>query len=92
MGADLTDFGRAHSGEADLGDKRRTDRLVRVAGRVAAHPSGSLPHETHSPPAELAARTASWPGAPGRPPEPQGRRPPRMADPPVGLDQTPYRR
>ena len=88
MEADLTGFGRAHFGEAESGDERRTGRLV----RVAAHPSGSLPHETRGPPAELAARTASWPGAPGRPPEPQGRRPPRMADPPVGLDQTPYRR
>jgi hypothetical protein len=54
MDADLTDFGLTHFGQAELGDKRRTDRLVRVAERVAAHPPGSLPDEVGSP-AELEA-------------------------------------
>jgi hypothetical protein len=54
MDADLTDFGRTHFGEAELGDRRRTERLVKVADRVAAHPSGSLPDKMGSP-AELAA-------------------------------------
>lgn len=31
--------------DCDLGDKRRTERLVSVAGRVAENPSGSLPDQ-----------------------------------------------
>lgn len=54
MDADLTDFGQTHFGEANLGDKRRTDRLVKVADRIAAHPSGSLPDKMGNP-ADLAA-------------------------------------
>jgi hypothetical protein len=33
---------------ADLGDKRRTKRLVILATQVAAHPSGSFPQQTES--------------------------------------------
>jgi hypothetical protein len=33
-------------GQCDLGDKRRTHRLVRLANQVLCHPSGSLPEET----------------------------------------------
>jgi len=33
-------------GQCDLGDKRRTRRLVRLANEVLCHPSGSLPEET----------------------------------------------
>lgn len=54
MDADLTDFGRTHFGEAELGDKRRTARLARAADKVAARPAGSLPDKMGSP-AELAA-------------------------------------
>ena len=32
-------------GEVELGDPRRTRRLVRVAAQVAADPQGSLPRE-----------------------------------------------
>jgi hypothetical protein len=33
---------------ADLGDKRRTQRLILLAAQVAAHPSGSLPEQTET--------------------------------------------
>ena len=45
----LKDFGAHHFGAAELGDRRRTNRLVRVADRLAAHPGGSLPEKMHSP-------------------------------------------
>ena len=54
MDATLTNFGQTHFGQADLGDARRTKRLVRVADRLAAHPAGSLPDKMQSP-AELSA-------------------------------------
>ena len=54
MDATLVNFGQTHFGQADLGDARRTKRLVRVADRLAAHPAGSLPDKMESP-AELAA-------------------------------------
>jgi hypothetical protein len=54
MDANLTDFGRTHFGAAQLGDARRTKRLVRVADRIAAHPAGSLPDKLHNP-ADLVA-------------------------------------
>src|SRR5260370_38948060 len=31
-------------GAAELGDPRRTDRLIKVASALAANPSASLPH------------------------------------------------
>jgi hypothetical protein len=54
MDADLTDFGRTHFGQAELGDQRRTERLVRVAERIAAHPGRSLPQAMQAP-ADLVA-------------------------------------
>ena len=35
-------------GACDLGDKRRTERLVRFAAQTAADPSGSTPKQTES--------------------------------------------
>lgn len=34
-------------GNCELGDSRRTQRLVKVAQRIADHPAGSLPHQMH---------------------------------------------
>jgi len=45
----VEDFGARHFGAAELGDRRRTRRLVRVADRIAAHPGGSLPEKMHAP-------------------------------------------
>src|SRR5438270_5088214 len=45
----LEDFGTRNFGTAELGDRRRTKRLVRVADRIAAHPGGSLPAKMHAP-------------------------------------------
>ncbi len=45
----VKDFGTRHFGAAQLGDRRRTKRLVRVADRLAAHPGGSLPEKRHAP-------------------------------------------
>jgi hypothetical protein len=39
-------WAQAHFGEAQLGDKRRTRRLVRLAAQIAADPSASLPEAT----------------------------------------------
>jgi Transposase DNA-binding len=51
MDRELTSFGQEHFGEARLGDKRRGQRLVEVADRLAARPQGSLPDKIQSPPA-----------------------------------------
>src|SRR5688500_4996924 len=45
----LEDFGTRNFGTAELGDRRRTKRLVRIADRIAAQPSGSLPDKMQSP-------------------------------------------
>jgi Transposase DNA-binding len=45
----LEDFGTRNFGTAQLGDRRRTKRLVRIADRIAAHPRGSLPEKMQSP-------------------------------------------
>jgi hypothetical protein len=50
----LTNFGQVHFGAAQLGDARRTRRLVRVADSLAAHPGGSLPAKMRTP-ADLTA-------------------------------------
>jgi hypothetical protein len=42
-------FGAEHFGKAQLGDVRRTRRLVRLADRFFAHPHGSLPHKCQDP-------------------------------------------
>jgi Transposase DNA-binding len=42
-------FGATHFGTAVLGDKRRTDCLVRIADGIHRHPGGTLPHKLHQP-------------------------------------------
>jgi hypothetical protein len=42
-------FGEAHFGGCQLGDPRRTRRLVRLADQILAHPEGSLPHKLRNP-------------------------------------------
>jgi hypothetical protein len=46
----LTTFGEANFGTAQLGDRRRTQRLVQLADRLAAHPGGTLPDKLSHPP------------------------------------------
>jgi hypothetical protein len=45
---DLDAWAETHFGSADLGDPRRTRRLVRVAAQLAADPAASLPQQTAS--------------------------------------------
>ena len=47
-GTDVS-FGEEHFGQARLGDRRRTRRLVEVADRLVKHPSGSLPNKMGNP-------------------------------------------
>jgi Transposase DNA-binding len=42
-------FGTLHFGEAQLGDVRRTRRLVQVADAIIRHPGGTLPQKIHDP-------------------------------------------
>jgi hypothetical protein len=42
-------FGTLHFGKAQLGDIRRTRRLVLVADAVVQHPGGTLPQKIHDP-------------------------------------------
>jgi len=42
-------FGQANFGHCDLGDRRRTRRLVRAADQILAHPDKPLPHKFASP-------------------------------------------
>src|SRR5436190_1863156 len=49
-------WARQNFAAADLGDQRRTDRLVESAQRAARRPGGSLPHMMQDP-AALDART-----------------------------------
>lgn len=49
MEASLSRFAVEHFGQAELGDVRRTKRLVQVAGRMAAHPGGTLPQKMAEP-------------------------------------------
>lgn len=44
-----TSFGERHFGQAKLGHKRRTARLVRVADRIVRHPCGTLPEKMKEP-------------------------------------------
>lgn len=48
MDATLVQFGQTHFGPAQLGDARRTRRLVRIADALAARPQGSLPDKMQS--------------------------------------------
>jgi hypothetical protein len=41
----VTEWAQLNFGTCDLGDKRRTKRLVQVAEQVANHPSASLPNQ-----------------------------------------------
>ncbi len=41
-----TAWAQAHFADARLGDKRRTERLVRLAAQIAADPTGGLPEAT----------------------------------------------
>jgi hypothetical protein len=41
-------FGQLHFGAAQLGDTRRTRRLVKIADRIMEHPGGSLPQKISS--------------------------------------------
>lgn len=43
-------LGRAIFGTAELGDRRRTERLVHSFDRMCAHPGGTLPDKLASPP------------------------------------------
>jgi len=43
-------LGRALFGTAELGDRRRTERLVHSFDRICAHPGGTLPDKRASPP------------------------------------------
>ena len=42
-------FGEVQFGAAQLGDRRRTARLVELANRMANHPGGTLPDKVNSP-------------------------------------------
>jgi transposase-like protein len=42
-------FGSLHFGEAQLGDVRRTRRLVQAADAIVQHPGGTLPQKVHDP-------------------------------------------
>ena len=42
---DAARWAREQFGDCDLGDRRRTERLVTVAEQVARHPSGSFPEQ-----------------------------------------------
>lgn len=42
-------FGEEQFGVAELGDKRRTKRLVQVANKIASHPGGTLPDKINDP-------------------------------------------
>ena len=43
------DFGQEHFGSADLGDQRRTRRLIQVANLIVRRPDETLPHKLHTP-------------------------------------------
>jgi hypothetical protein len=42
-------FGEEHFGNARLGDRRRTRRLVQLADRIVMHPGGTLPEKIDDP-------------------------------------------
>jgi len=42
-------FGEEHFGAAQLGDRRRTKRLVQLANRIVRHPGGTLPDKIDDP-------------------------------------------
>ena len=44
-----TSFGEEHFGAAQLGDRRRTKRLVQLADKMVIHPGGTLPDKIDDP-------------------------------------------
>ena len=42
----VSEWAALNFGNCELGDKRRTRRLVRLAEQVASHPAASLPDQT----------------------------------------------
>jgi hypothetical protein len=46
---DRPSFGAAHFADCQLGDQRRTNRLVDLANRLQRHPAGSLPQKLRDP-------------------------------------------
>jgi hypothetical protein len=42
-------FGMRNFGQADLGDRRRTKRLVEIVDQLCRHPGGTLPHKLPHP-------------------------------------------
>ena len=44
----VNEWARMNFGTCELGDKRRTQRLVRVAEQIAGNPSASLPNQTET--------------------------------------------
>ena len=52
MDAKTLGFGERHFGAAEFGDRRLTNRLVRIGDRMGEHPGGTLPEQMESP-AEL---------------------------------------
>lgn len=42
-------FGEANFGKAELGDRRRTERLIALADQMQRHPGGSLPAKAEDP-------------------------------------------
>lgn len=49
MQTTVASFGETHFGQADLGHRRRTKCLVRIADRIYRHPGGTLPTKLHDP-------------------------------------------
>lgn len=49
MSAKELSFGEVHFGGAELGNKARTKRLVKVADALVRHPGGTLPHKINDP-------------------------------------------
>jgi hypothetical protein len=47
--ATTTTFGASHFATADLGHKKRTECLVRIADGIYRHPGGTLPAKFHAP-------------------------------------------
>ncbi len=43
-------LGREIFGAAELGDRRRTERLIKSFDRICSHPGGTLPDKLASPP------------------------------------------
>jgi hypothetical protein len=49
MATSMASFGEKQFGQAELGDRRRTKCLARLADRIYRHPGGTLPIKLHEP-------------------------------------------